>query len=152
MERSLRMTGRRLALSSAEAPAGYPCKNSNHSMNRSARIKDYYKFSTAKDPLFNSTRICKVEDHWQEHRCDCVRADRNLGMLGQNWVVSCSSCSEGKSPMVRFPDPQTILKQWEEWHVIVSCDQLGETLRAAPSQLYWVSAECSELCGVFYVN
>ena len=27
--------------------------------------------------------------------------------------------------------PQTILKQLEEWHVIVSCDQLGETLRAA---------------------
>ena len=27
--------------------------------------------------------------------------------------------------------PQTILKKLEEWHVIVSCDQLGETLRAA---------------------
>ena len=32
-----------------------------------------------------------------------------------------------------FPWPQTILKQLEEWHVIVSCDQLGETLRAAPT-------------------
>ena len=45
------------------------------------------KFSIAKDPLdplFNSTRICKVEDHWQQHRCDCLRTDRNLGMLGQN--------------------------------------------------------------------
>ena len=54
-------------------------------MNRSARTKDDYKFSTAKDPLFNSTRICKVEDHYrQEHRCDWVRTGRNLGMLGQN--------------------------------------------------------------------
>ena len=30
-----------------------------------------------------------------------------------------------------FPWPQTILKQLEEWHVFVSCDQSGETLRAA---------------------
>ena len=47
-----------------------------------------YKFSTVKDPLFNSTRICKVsckvEDHWQGHGCDCVRTDGNLGMLEQN--------------------------------------------------------------------
>ena len=57
---------------------------SNCSMNRSARTKDDYTFSTAKDPLFNSTRICKVEDHWQEHGCDCVRTDRNLGTLKQN--------------------------------------------------------------------
>ena len=49
----------------------------NCSMNRSARTQDYYKFSTAKNPLFNSTHICKVGDHWQEHRCDCVRTDRN---------------------------------------------------------------------------
>ena len=34
-----------------------------------------------------------------------------------------------------FPWPQTILKQLEEWHVIVSCDQLGETLQAAPTLL-----------------
>ena len=41
------------------------------------------KFPTAKDPLFNSTRICKVEDHYrQEHRCDCVRTGRTT--LGQN--------------------------------------------------------------------
>ena len=66
------MTSRRLALSSAVAPAGYPCKNSNCSMNRSARTKDDYKFSTAKDPLFNSTRICKVEDHWQQHTDEIV--------------------------------------------------------------------------------
>ena len=46
-----------------------------------------------------------------------------------------SSCPEEKSPMVSFPDPQTILKKWEERHEIVSCDQLGETLRAAPTQL-----------------
>ena len=51
-------------------------------MNRSARTKDDYEFSTAKDPLFNSTRICKVEEPFrQEHRCDCVRTDSNLGML-----------------------------------------------------------------------
>ena len=38
-----------------------------------------------------------------------------------------------------FPWPQTILlKQLEEWHVIASCDQLGETLRAAPIlQIKW---------------
>ena len=56
----------------------------NCSMNRSAPTEDDYKFSTAKDPLFNSTHICKVGDHWQEHRCDCVRTDRNLSMLEQN--------------------------------------------------------------------
>ena len=32
-----------------------------------------------------------------------------------------------------FPWPQTILKQLKEWNVIVSCDQLGGTLRAAPT-------------------
>ena len=41
---------------------------SNYSMNRSARTEDDYQFSTAKNPLFNSTHICKVGDHWQEHR------------------------------------------------------------------------------------
>ena len=34
-----------------------------------------------------------------------------------------------------FPWPQTILKQLEEWHVIVSCDQLGETFQATPTLL-----------------
>ena len=62
--------------------------NLNTQQNRSTRTKDDYKFSTAKDPLFNSTRICKVsckvEDHWQEHGCDCVPTDGNLGMLEQN--------------------------------------------------------------------
>ena len=29
--------------------------------------------------------------------------------------------------------PQTILKQLKEWHVIVSCDQLGVTWEAAPT-------------------
>ena len=50
-----------------------------------AQTKDDYKFSTAKDPLFNSTGFCKVKDHCrQEHRCDCVWTDRNLSMLEQN--------------------------------------------------------------------
>ena len=41
-----------------------------------ARTKDDYKFSTAKDPLFNSTGFSKVEDHCrQEHRCYCVFTD-----------------------------------------------------------------------------
>ena len=35
-----------------------------------------------------------------------------------------------------FPWPQTILKQLEEWHVIVFCDQLGVTLWAAPTLWY----------------
>ena len=34
-----------------------------------------------------------------------------------------------------FPWLQTILKQLEEWHVFVSCDQLEETLQAAPTLL-----------------
>ena len=34
-----------------------------------------------------------------------------------------------------FPWPQAILKQLEEWHVIVSCDQFGETARVAPTLL-----------------
>ena len=41
-----------------------------------ARTKDDYKFSTAKDPLFNSTGFSKVEDHCrQEHRCYYVFTD-----------------------------------------------------------------------------
>ena len=46
-----------------------------------------------------------------------------------------SSCSEEKSPMVRFPDPKQylLLKQLEESNIIVSCDQLGDTLPAAPT-------------------
>ena len=46
-----------------------------------------------------------------------------------------SSCSEEKSPMMRFPDPKQylLLKQLEEWNIIVSCDQLGDTLPAAPT-------------------
>ena len=53
-------------------------------MNRSLERKDDYKFSTAKDPLFNSNGFCKVEDHCrQEHRCDCVCTDRSLSMLEQ---------------------------------------------------------------------
>ena len=68
-------------------------------MNRSARTKDDYEFSTAKDPLFNSTRICKVEEYCrQENRCDCVRTDRNLGMLESreknNVRVKGTECSE----------------------------------------------------------
>ena len=48
---------------------------------------------------------------------------------------SWRSCSEEKSAMVRFPDPQQylLLKQLEEWNIIVSCDQLGDTLTAAPT-------------------
>ena len=54
-------------------------------MNRSLERKDDYKFSTAKDPLFNSNGFCKVEDHCrQEHRCDCVCTDRSLSMLEQS--------------------------------------------------------------------
>ena len=37
--------------------------------------------------------------------------------------------------MVRFPDPKTVQKQLEEWQVIVSCDQSGETFRAVPTLL-----------------
>ena len=42
----------------------------------------------------------------------------------------------GVTPMVR-PWPRTILKQLEEWDVIVSCDQFGETFRVAPTLLLW---------------
>ena len=44
-----------------------------------------------------------------------------------------------------FPRPQTILKQLEEWHVILSRDQLGETLRAAPTQPQAAQAQCVSL-------
>ena len=43
-----------------------------------------------------------------------------------------------------FPWPQTILKQLEEWHVIVSCDQSGETLQAAPTLLYKLVLDLSK--------
>ena len=35
--------------------------------------------------------------------------------------------------MVRFPDPQKTVKLFEERQVIVSCDQLGETLPVTSS-------------------
>jgi len=46
------------------------------------------------------------------------------------WLV-WSSFQKGEVTNGTFPWPQTILKQLKEWHVIVSCDQLGETLQAA---------------------
>ena len=46
------------------------------------------------------------------------------------WLV-WSSFQKGDVTDGSFPWPQTILKQLEEWHVIVSCDQSRETLRAA---------------------
>ena len=54
-----------------------------------------------------------------------------------------SSCSEEKSPMVRFPDPKQylLLKQLEESNIIVSCDQLGDTLPAAPTNQYASSSQ-----------
>ena len=62
---------------------------------------------------------------------------RHYDMLlwGMAAVESILSCSEEKSLMVRFPDPKQhlLLTQLEEWNMIVSCDQLGDTLPAAPT-------------------
>ena len=62
---------------------------------------------------------------------------RHYDMLlwGMAAVESIVSCSEEKSLMVRFPDPKQylLLKQLEEWNIIVSCHQLGHTLPAAPT-------------------
>ena len=62
---------------------------------------------------------------------------RHYDMLlwGMTAVESIVSCWEEKSLMVRFPDPKQylLLKQLEEWNIIVSCDQLGDTLPAAPT-------------------
>ena len=58
-----------------------------------------------------------------------------------NWghVVAAGKRSHQWCVSLTPPPPQSILKQWEEWHVIVSNDQLGETLRVAPAQLNkWV--------------
>ena len=56
-------------------------------------------------------------------------------LWGMAAVESIISCSEEKSLMVRFPDPKQylLLKQLEEWNIIVSCDKLGDTLPAAPT-------------------
>ena len=43
--------------------------------------KDDYKFSTAKDPLFNSTRICKVEDYRRPTQMLLCTYRYNLSML-----------------------------------------------------------------------
>ena len=52
---------------------------SQHSVNASnlfdgkvPQTQEDYKFSTTHNPLFNSTHVCKVEDHWQGHRCNRV--------------------------------------------------------------------------------
>ena len=49
-------------------------------------------------------------------------------LWGMAAVESIISCSEEKSLMVRFPDPKQylLLKQLEEWNIIVSWDQLGD--------------------------
>ena len=65
----------------------------------------------------------------------------NYDSGGQNKTEVYHEISVGNTLLGRevtngaFPWPQTVLKQLEEWHVIVSCDQLGETLRAAPTLL-----------------
>ena len=87
-----------------------------------ARTKDDYKFSTAKDPLFNSTGFCIVEDHCrQEQRCDCVRTDRNLRMLEQR-----------RKRAVQKGLPRLFPSRKREMSV--------------------KGTECSELCGVMYVK
>ena len=62
---------------------------------------------------------------------------RHYDMLlrGMAALESIVSCSEEKSLMVRFPEPKQylLLKQLEEWNIIVSCDKLGDTLPAAPT-------------------
>ena len=62
---------------------------------------------------------------------------RHYDMLlwGMAALESIVSCSEEKSLMVRFPDPKQylLLKQLEEWNIIVSCDKLGDTLPADPT-------------------
>ena len=87
-----------------------------------ARTKDDYKFSTAKDPLFNSTCICLVEDHCrQEHRCDCVRTDRKPKYAGAKLKRAVQKGLPGLFP-----------SQKREMSV--------------------KGTECSELCGVVYVK
>ena len=53
----------------------------------------------------------------------------------ESMVMKQLSCSEEKSAMVRFPDTKRylLLKQLEEWNIIVSCDQLGDTSPSAPT-------------------
>ena len=70
----------------------------------------------------------------------------------KNW--SCSSCSEEKLPVVRFPDPKKkkALKQFEEWQVIVSCDQEGETLRVTSSSYTTPNNGCSITCNIRLVK
>ena len=64
----------------------HSASTSNCSMNRSLEPNMIITFlQQRKDPLFNSTRICKVDDHCRkEHRCDCARTHRTLSMLEQN--------------------------------------------------------------------
>ena len=48
------------------------------------------------------------------------------------------------------PNPNlTILKQLKAWHVIVSCDQLGETFRAAPTLLLLSSDQVFCTCHIY---
>ena len=87
-----------------------------------AGSKDDYKFSTVKDPLFNSTGFCIVEDHCrQDHRCDCVRTDRNLRMLEQRLKRAVQKGLPGLIP-------------------------------SRKREMSVKGTECSELCGVMYVK
>ena len=66
-------------------------------------------------------------------------------LWGMAAVESMVSCSEEKSAMVRFPDPKQylLLKQLEEWNVIVSCDQ-SDTSPAAPTN------QCASSCQLHF--
>ena len=79
----------------------------------------------------------------------CQIAKKNNTSYTQCKNGSCSSCSEEKLAMVRFPDPKKkTLEQFEEWHVIVSCDRLGETLRVTRSSCTTPKNDCSITCNI----
>ena len=103
-------------------PYDATCLNSYHAgawhYRIFARTKDDYKFSTAKDPLFNSTGFCIVEDHCrQEHRCDCVCTESNLSYAG-------AKTSKG------------------------SAERLPGLFPSRKREMFVKGTECSELCGV----
>ena len=81
--------------------------------------------------FFYSIRVgpSRSDPDW---RSELIRSDFYTCLsgiaIGQGHVAAAWKRSHGT-----FPWPKTILKQLEEWHVIVSCDQLAETLRATPT-------------------
>ena len=82
------------------------------------------KFCTAQDPLLNSTRICKVQDHWQEHRSIyLVRTDHNLIIPVEKRVMSVKAAESNEPSGVMYVNASVLKShagRMRDWSILWS--------------------------------